>query len=220
MFLHGYLSSGNSFFNQINYFEKSFEIFAPDLKGFGTNTDMKFPYSLDDYIEELKEYFYKKGIVKPCCIAHSFGGRIAIKSAYYDSNFFDKIVLTGAAGLRPKLTVKKFIKKSTFNLLKNFVSKNKLKRFYSKDYLSLNGVMRESFIKIVNEHLDYCLLGIKNKTLIINGKNDTETPIYLAKRLNRGIENSKLVLIKNAGHFAFIDNPFAFNMEVGEFLLS
>ena len=80
--------------------------------------------------------------------------------------------------------------------------------------------MKESFIKIVNEHLDSLLGGIYNKTLIINGKNDRETPLYMAKRLNLGIKNSKLVIIENAGHFCFIDKSDKFNMEVREFLLS
>jgi pimeloyl-ACP methyl ester carboxylesterase len=80
--------------------------------------------------------------------------------------------------------------------------------------------MQKSFIKIVNEHLDYCLNKIENKTLIINGVNDKETPIYMAKRLNLGIKNSHLILLPNAGHFAFIDRPNLFNMEIGKFLLS
>ncbi len=181
---------------------------------------MPYPYCLDDYIEDLREYFYKNNIKKPSCIAHSFGGRIAIKCAYYNQDFFDKIVLTGAAGLKPKNNIKKSAKKVAFKLLKTFLPKDKLIYFYSKDYLALNSVMRESFIKIVNEHLDYCLDKIENQTLIINGKKDRETPIYFAKRLNKGIKNSKLIFIENAGHFSFIDKPFAFNMEVGEFLLS
>ncbi len=220
MFLHGYLADKRSFFNQISYFERDFEVFAPDFKGFGENMGMEYPYSLDDYIEDIKEYFYKKGIKKPSCVAHSFGGRVAIKLAYLEPNFFEKLVLTGAAGLKPKPCFRKTVKKTLFNILKNFIKKEKLEFFYSKDYLMLDEVMKKSFIKIVNEHLDYCLEGIKNPTLIINGKNDKETPIYMAKMLNEGIKNSKLIFIENAGHFAFIDKPYTFNMEVGKFLLS
>ena len=80
--------------------------------------------------------------------------------------------------------------------------------------------MQESFKKIVSEHLDYALDKIENQTLIIFGEKDTETPLYMAKRLNAGIKNSKLKIIKNAGHFCFIDKPFEFNDCVREFLLS
>lgn len=218
--MHGYLSCKESFIKQIRFFERDYEVFAFDFKGFGDNKGMEYPYSLDDYVIETKEYFYKKGLKSPSVIAHSFGGRVAIKSAYTDKNFFSKIVLTGSAGLKPKKTLSKEIKTKTFKVLSKFIKKERLRSFYSKDYLSLDDVMKESFIKIVNEHLDNLLGGIYNKTLIINGKNDRETPLYMAKRLNLGIKNSKLVIIENAGHFCFIDKSDKFNMEVREFLLS
>ena len=220
LFLHGYLSSGKSFFKQLDFFSREFNVFAPDLKGFGDNVDMPYPYSLSDYINEVEEYKYKHGISCPHVIAHSFGGRIVIKSASQNTNAFDKIVLTGSAGLKPKFSFKKQIKKSTFNLLKKFVNKEKLKGFYSKDYLSLSPTMQQSFIKVVNEHLDDKLCKIDNSTLIINGAKDKETPLYMAKKLNKNIKNSKLVILKDAGHFAFLDCPYKFNLEVKEFLLS
>ena len=95
----------------------------------------------------------------------------------------------------------------------------KLIKYYSSDYRALDGVMRESFKKIVGEYLDGEINKIKNPTLIIFGEKDSETPVYMAKRLNRGINDSKMVIIKDAGHFAFIDNPVKFNWEVKEFLL-
>ena len=203
----------------MGFFARDFNVFAPDLKGFGENAGMDFPYSLDDYIAEVKEYIYKNGLKKPHVIAHSFGGRIVIKAASYDSDLFERIVLTGAAGLKPKFNFKKFIKRKTFAVLKKFIPKEKLNAFYSKDYRLLSPVMKESFIKIVNEELDDRLRFIKNPTLIINGKKDKETPIDTAKRLNAGIRGSKLVILPDAGHFCFIDAPFKFNSEVKEFLL-
>lgn len=220
LFLHGYLSCGKSFYNQLRFFERDFETFAPDLKGFGDNAEMPFAYSLDDYIEEVKEYCYKKGLVNPHVVAHSFGARIAVKAAATKAVAFNRLVLTGAAGLKPKRTLKKTIKRACFSVLKKFVDKNKLTAFYSKDYLSLNAVMKESFIKIVNENLDDLLSSIENKTLLIFGDGDKETPLYMARRYERGIKNSKLIIIKGAGHFAFIDKPNKFNVEVKEFLLS
>ena len=80
--------------------------------------------------------------------------------------------------------------------------------------------MKQSFIKIVNEYLDDKLTLIKNQTLILHGKRDKETPLYMAKRLNKKIVNSKLIVLKDAGHFAFIDRPHKFNTEVKEFFLS
>ncbi|MBQ7235935.1 MAG: alpha/beta hydrolase [Clostridia bacterium] len=218
--MHGYLADRRSFYYQLNYFSRNFEVFAPDLKGFGENKGMDYPYALDDYISEVEEFKYKNSIVKPHIIAHSFGGRIAIKAAAENCEFCNKLVLTGAAGLKPKNTPKKAIKKALFSVLKKFVKKENLIRFYSKDYLALDGVMKESFKKIITEHLDGYLVKIKNKTLIVFGDKDKETPLYMARALNKGIADSRLITIKDAGHFCFIDKPNKFNLEVREFLLS
>ena len=220
LFLHGYLSCGNSFYYQTEYFKGLFNVHAPDLTGFGNNAYMPYPYSLDDYVESVYKYIKDNCIERPHVIAHSFGARIVIKAVAKYPDLFDKIVITGGAGLKPKFSFRKWARKTTFKVLKIFLPKSKLQRFYSKDYLSLSPVMKQSFIKIVNEHLDGYACSIKNQVLLIYGKNDKETPVYMAKRLNGLIKNSKLTIYKNAGHFAFIDCPYKFNMEVREFLLS
>ena len=181
---------------------------------------MPYPYSLDDYIAEVKEYIYKNGLKNPSVIAHSFGARIAIKAASENSGLFNKIVLTGAAGLKPKNTVKKTVKKTVYRFLKRFIKKERLSRFFSSDYNALSPVMKESFKKIVSEHLDDRLKYITNPVFIVFGAKDRETPLYMAERLNKGILGSRLTVIDNAGHFCFIDKPNKFNMEVKEFLLS
>ena len=195
-------------------------MFAPDLKGFGQNADMEYPYSLDEYILEVREYMYKNGISNPHVVAHSFGGRIVLKGVATKKLQFNKLVLTGCAGLKGKTTLKKAVKKTAFRLLKPFFNKESLKMCYSKDYLALSPVMRESFKLIVNEYLDCYLNKIKNPTLIIHGNKDKEVPLYLAKKLNLGIEKSLLNIYDGVGHFCFLEKPIKFSTEVKEFLLS
>ena len=204
----------------MHYFRKDYDVFAPDLKGFGENKNMVKPYSLDDYIRNVEEYKYKYGIKNPHVIAHSFGARIAIKASAQNKEFCDKLVLTGAAGLKPKNTLLKMSKRALFKALRKVVPKEKLKIFYSKDYLAVDEVMRKSFNLIVSEHLDDKIQNVKNPTLIIFGERDKQTPLYMAKRLFNGIPDSRLVVIEGAGHFCFIDKPAKFNTEVREFLLS
>lgn len=220
LFLHGYLADKRSFAYQIPFFMRDFDVFAPDMKGFGENQGMDYPYSLDDYVKEVINYIKDNKLNKPHVIAHSFGARVAIKAAAQDAELFDKIVLTGAAGLKPRRTLKKTFKKITFKVLARFISKDRLQNFYSSDYRALSPIMKESFKKIVSEHLDDELEKIKNKTLIVFGDKDKDTPLYMARRLNVGIKNSKLIIIRGAGHFCFIDHRAKFNREVKEFLLS
>ena len=182
---------------------------------------MEYPYSLTDYVKSVKEYMQKKCIIYPHVIALSFGARIVIKALSEDKDLFDKVVITGGAGLKPKNSFKKTIKKAVFRTLKPFLGKERLAGFYSKDYLALSPVMKESFIKIVNEHLDDKLVLLNGKKmLLIYGEKDNQTPLYMAKRINHAVRGSILSVYKNAGHFAFVDCPLKFNLEVKEFLLS
>lgn len=187
------------------------------MRGFGESGLIPFAYSLDDYVNEVKGLLDKLSVKKYDLIAHSFGGRIALKLATLDKRL-DKLILTGCAGLKPKRRLSYYFKVYRYKLLKKFLPESKLTNFGSADYVKLSPVMKKSFIKIVNEHLDGILKDINNKTLIIFGQNDRETPLYFAKKLKKEIKNSTLLIMKDCGHFAFIDNPRVFNLYVNEFL--
>lgn len=204
---------------QERFFNGIYRCFAPDLAGFGENKDMPFAYSLDDYIVSVKEYMQQNGIVKPDVIAHSFGARIAVKMASLDKDIFGKIIITGGAGLKPKRKFNYFIKKIKFSVLKKFVKREKLKKYYSSDYLALSPIMRESFKKIISEHLDKNAKNVENKVLLVYGEKDTETPLYMAKRYKNYIKNSTLKIIKGEGHFCFLTAFNYFNTLAREFLL-
>ena len=47
----------------------------------------------------------------------------------------------------------------------------------------------------------------KTKTLIINGRFDTNNPPEFAQELQRNLPNSKLVLLDKSGHFPWIEQP-------------
>ena len=186
--------------------------------GFGKSPKLKSAYSLGDYVKSVYDFISECKIDSYDLLAHSFGGRIAIRLASIDSRL-DKIILTGSAGLKPRRSLSYYIRVYAYKLLKKFLPEKLLKNFGSSEYKSLGGVMRQSYIKIVNTHQDGELDAIKNKTLIIFGKEDKSTPLYMAKKLNQKIKNSKLIIIEGAGHFAFIDKPQLFNVYLKEFLL-
>jgi len=159
------------------------------------------------------------GIKQANFIAHSFGGRVAIKLSVSYNEYVKKLLLTGCAGLKPKFSFKKFFKIYTYKLLKNFISKENLeKKFSSSDYKNLSPIMKHSFVKIISEDLSSYLKYIKVPTLIVCGKQDKETPLYMSKKLNKNIKDSELIIFENSGHFAFIDESNKFNIIAKSFL--
>ncbi len=214
--LHGYLSKKESFLKQIGFFSRFYRVIAVDMTGFGEAEEMKKPFSVDDYKEEIKRVADEIGAEKYNLLAHSFGARVAIKLAAEDKRI-NKIVFTGAAGLKPKRSLKYFFKRASFLLLKKLVPREKLGVFYSPDYRGLSPVMKESFKLIVAENLEKYAEKITCKALIISGKKDKETPPSSQKKLRRLISKSKLVFL-NGGHFCFIENSSEFNAIVFSFL--
>lgn len=219
VFMHGYLACKETFNYQIEYLSKFFKVTAFDFRGMGQSEALESAFCVDDYADETERLMHSLGIERAHFIAHSFGGRVALKLAARQKGLIDKLILTGCAGLKPKFCLKKFLRIRLYKILKRFIRREKLdKKFGSSDYRQLSPIMKQSFIKIVNEDLKPCLNKINAQTLLIFGENDTETPLYMARRLSKGIAGSGLVVLNGAGHFSFIDKSYDFNIISKEFL--
>lgn len=219
LLLHGYLSCKESFYYQIECLSKGRRVVAVDLPGFGKTPEPDKPFSLSDYVEFTRMVINERCSGRADVLAHSFGGRIALKLMAEGKGEIGRALLTGCAGLKPKRTARYYAKSIGYKLLKRAcpsVAEKNISRFASKDYLALSPTMRQSFKLIVNEHLDGLLCKIKTPTLLVFGKGDRETPVYMAKKLNEGIAGSGLVFL-DGGHFCFVEGHLGFNAVAKEF---
>ena len=221
VFLHGF--GGN--LSNFSYFTKIFNNFGfsnlnINLTDFGFKNLPKFfnIYSFADVVYNLIKSL-KINIFS--LVGHSFGGRISIilSSMYLG---VEKLILVDSAGIKPRfnlVTKFKILKYKLYKKLaiKNQKIKNKLNNFGSNDYKTLNENQKCIFNNVIKEDLSYLLKNIKNKTLIIFGKKDKETPIYMAKKLNKNIQNSKLIIL-NAGHYSYLDETQKFINLLKKFL--
>ena len=148
-------------------------------------------------------------------VGHSFGGRIVLILAAVKRSLVHSCILIDSAGMKPRRSVK-----YRFRQLKLKTAKKFKINFHPKgsaDYESLSPEMKETFKSIVNTHLEDYARKMPMKTLIVWGEKDNETPIYMAKRLNKLIKNSDLKILKNAGHFSFLDCKFEFYQILDQF---
>ncbi len=217
VFLHGFMSNKESFYYQTEFLSKKYRTIAIDITGFGCSKKLPYPYSLDDYVRDIRNVITSLKITKYHLIAHSFGVRIGIRLALTDDRL-DKFVIIGGAGLKPKRKPAYYFKVYKYKILKRFLSKEKLLSYGSSEYKLLRGAMRDSYAMIVKEHQDSEIDGIKNKTLIIYGEEDTETPLYMANKFFKKIKGSFLYTVKGAGHFCFMEKPNEINVLIKEFL--
>ncbi len=216
MLLHGYLSSKEAFTAQTEYFSRFYRVTAIDFIGFGQSMALTSAFSVDDYAEWLKELLVLLSVRRPHVIAHSFGCRVAIKLASKYPELFDKLLLTGAAGVILKRGVKYRCKVKAYRLVKRLFPQLAEKRFGSAEYRTLSPVMKESYKKIVNEDLRECARKVENSVLLVQGEGDTVTPLKEVNEYLVCLKHAKLIQM-SGGHFAFCEYPAAFNLIAEEY---
>ena len=143
------------------------------------------------------------------------------------------VVLTGPAGVKPRFNIVKFYKIKKYKSLKEKCKSNQkymkiLLKYGSKDYKNAkNTFFKNTFVSVVNSHTfeelsdtDLKIINyfLKSKFLILQGKKDKQTPLYMAKKIQRKLTNSKLVVFDKSAHFCFLDENPKFVNFVNDFL--
>lgn len=205
-------------------------VYNIDFPGFGGSQEPPEVWGVELYTRLIEDLVRKEGLERPVLIGHSFGGRVSI--LYASRNDVDKVVLVDAAGIKPKRSLKYYLKVYSFKAGKRFwelllgkekaqerVDRMRAKRG-SSDYAGASPMMRRILSKVVNEDLTDRLPLISAPTLLIWGENDTATPIADAKKMSRLIPGSGLVSFPGCGHYSFLDNPIQFRAVLSSFLKS
>ena len=225
VFLHGWGADLNSFLWLKTYFEDEYSLLFLDFDGFGESPEPQESMCVSDYVQSLKSLLDGFCIDELVFVAHSFGGRVAIKFLFNYQNFYEKVslCLIDSAGILPKRGLIYKVKVARFKRLKSKLTKterdiNKLEKFGSSDYRVLSPVMKHTFVKVVNEDLTNFAKFLKCKTVIVWGEKDKETKPYMARKLNRLIKDSSLIFLKNSGHFSFLENKRDFVIILDSFL--
>ncbi len=217
LFLHGYLASKESFYPQTAYFSRFYRVTALDFPGFGEGGPLPAAWSVSDYADWTQERIFRLGLRNPRVIAHSFGGRVAVKLLSRGEGF-DRAVLTGCAGIVPRRTLLYRLRVGTYRAVKKIAPVYAEKKFGSAEYRTLSPLMKESYKKIVNEDLREDAKKISRPVLFINGEKDGETPVSSAKIYTACVKDSRLIVLKGCSHFAHLQDPIAFNLAAEEFL--
>ncbi len=218
--LHGWGGSKKSWEEFVGLFDKKkYKLFVPDLPGFGDEPAPDRPWYVHDYAQWVTEYMKKKHLVKPIVVAHSFGGRIAIKMCSKDKNVFSRLFLVGAAGIKrpPKMSVRvlkgvamvgKFVL-GIFKLrsVQTFFKKVVYKAAGTHDYEKATGTMKKTFQNVIDEDLKDLLDDIRVKTHVIWGDRDSYVPVADAKIMGKRIKGSTVEIIKHGKHGLHLQMP-------------
>lgn len=229
LFLHGWGCRAETMAGIVPALKDSFSCYLIDLPGFGESDVPTKPWDISDYASFTIDLIKELKLETCHVLAHSFGCRIMLNllSNPNISSIFNKVLITGGAGLKPRRKPSFYVRKYTAKVLKFpfqllpvslreigliWLRKTSLwKRIGSSDYAALDGVMRQIFVNVVSEFQDNSLPKISHEVFLLWGETDDATPIEQAKRLEKGIKRATLITISDAGHYAFLDQPAQFN---------
>ncbi len=217
LILHGWGASIEAMRSIINCMLRlGRETVALDFPGFGGSEEPKTPWGVEDFAAVTRKFAEELGIYGCDVIAHSHGGRVAIYLASEDKRMFHKLVLIDAAGVKPRRSFTYYVKVYSYKLLKRLAKCKFLDRTFklserqknagSADYKATSGIMRQTFVRLVNCDLADRLHKVENETLLVWGENDNDTPLYMAELMKKRMKNAGLAVIEGAGHFSYADD--------------
>ena len=198
---------------------------AIDLPGHGGTSPPPEPWGVTEHATVLQEYIQREIQSKVTIVGHSNGGRIGLYMASHSdfSASVDRLALISPSGVTPNRSWTYHLRSSLATVLKapvqalpaslqapaeDWLRHSLIWRLLgSSDYNAEEGVMRETFVKTVNVHLDETLHRIHVPTLLFWGTEDEAISRRQMEVLENRIDNCGLVELDGAGHFGHLDQP-------------
>ncbi|MEX0822555.1 MAG: alpha/beta hydrolase [Rhodothermales bacterium] len=236
LLLHGWGSSAENMATIARGLEADYRVVNVDLPGHGLSPPPNEPLGVPEHAALVARLIETDLNGPVTIIGHSNGGRIALFMASHDDFKFliHRLVLVSPSGVTPRRSAGYHARrllastlKAPFTLLPGRLRAFGLdwlrhsllwRALGSSDYRTLSGTMRETFVKTVTHHLDEQVAGIGVPTLLFWGENDTAVSRRQMEFLKTHIPDAGLVVLPDAGHYAYLDEPATFLAATRHFL--
>ncbi|MCL2495515.1 MAG: alpha/beta hydrolase [Oscillospiraceae bacterium] len=226
LLLHGWGTDGALFAPLMGLLSQKYRVIAPDFPGFGNSPEPPCPWDVDAYADLVLGLLAALGIAECALLGHSFGGRVILKlaSRQLEAPKFTKLILVGAAGIKHEPSAKSTSRAKRYQLAKKYLKpfpklmERARNHYGSPDYRAASPMMRQVLVNAVNEDLSPLLPLIQQETLLIWGRSDDQTPLADGQRMEREMPNAGLVVLENAGHYAFIERQDQFLRVMASFM--
>ncbi len=226
LLLHGFGADKDNWNLFSRYLTKKYRVIAPDLPGFGDSSKTwSDQYHIAAQVGRVHEFAKEIGLTKFHLVGNSMGGLIAaVYAATYPAEILTLCLLDPAGvesepspfslelekGNNPLIveSVSDYDKLLDFTFVKRPSLPDSL-----KSYLAEIAVQRKDFYKKVfvearpGNQLEAVMARIRAKTLILWGDSDRVLSVSSAKVFQKGIEKSKVVILKDCGHMPMLEKP-------------
>ena len=198
--LHGWMRSGADFAAVV----AGLDAVAPNLPGAGAAEPPAEVWGSPEYAELVADAIRPFGPV--VIVAHSFGGRVAVHLAAKYPELVRELVLTGVPLLRLQAAPRASTGFRFFKFLAKvgLVSQKRLeaerRKRGSADYNAAQGIVRDIFVKLVNEDYREQLAAITAPVRMVWGENDRSAPADAGEAASKLIPNATFRIVPGAGH--------------------
>lgn len=215
--LHGWGCDCSTMRVLIEALAEDHTVYAPSFPGHGASSPIDGIWDIDRYAAVTLAFLNELNLGRVDLVCHSFGARVGLLIASGHPERVRRLLITGGAGIRPKRTLRYYWKVCTYKIGKFFArlfgldTEKLAKKHGSSDYAVLKPNERATFSKIVNRDLSETLPRIQAPTLLLWGRNDTATPLYMAHKMEKEIPDCALVELEGT-HFVFLEQAARFNL--------
>ena len=226
--LHGLLGTLSNFNGIITQFGDAYNIVFPMLPIFDLPLKKAGLGGLLKYIESFIEY---KNFSNINLLGNSLGGHLAQLYTLKHPERVQSLILTGSSGLFENAMGSTFPKRGNYEYIKKKAEDTfydpsvDTKELVDELFEAVND--RNKALRIIitaksaiRHNLEDKLNQINCPTLLVWGKEDGVTPLFVGEKFNKLIKYSKLVVVEKCGHAPMMERPDKFNTILSEFLSS
>ena len=218
--LHGVLVDASMYEKLVSYLVPYYKCILPDLRAHGKSKRFNKHLSLKLQAKDVKMLIDHLELKKVHLVGYSMGGLLAQEVYFQFPEVVRTLTLMCTFAYKGLTTFEQIQNKLFMEFLETFGSKG-LRRIINPyiaggEALDLETLRwykqqihkfdKETLIKLFKQIFAFDsrakLRNIKCPTLIIGAENDLVTPIHHSEYLHQHIPNSKLVILKGAGHHA------------------
>lgn len=226
--LHGLLGTLSNFNGIIAQFGDAYNIVFPMLPIFDLPLKKAGLGGLLNYIESFIEY---KNFSNINLLGNSLGGHLAQLYTLKHPERVQSLILTGSSGLFENAMGSTFPKRGNYEYIKKKAEDTfydpsvATKELVDELFEAVND--RNKALRIIitaksaiRHNLEDKLDQINCPTLLVWGKEDGVTPLFVGEKFNKLIKYSKLVVVEKCGHAPMMERPDKFNTILSDFLSS
>ncbi len=232
--VHGFMGGSKQWDLQREYFAENRPFISPDLPGYGLNSHLEAPETIEGFANYVLEELNRQGVDRFDLLGHSMGGMIVQEMMALEPDCIEQLVLYGTAATGNLPNRFESFETSRKRVLEDGVNPSArricatwfLENEHADQYENCAAIAENSSLQALLAGLSAMetwsrtndLSSIPCPTLIIWGEKDRTYSWDQINELWKTIPNSSLSVMPGCSHAAHLEKPLLFNMILDDFL--